>query len=118
MSFALAQLGDPYLWGADGPNAYDCSGLMQAAWHAAGVQLSRTTYTQVHDGFATTEDRLSPGDLVFIAGSMGTLASPRHVGMFIGRGLVVHSPRTGEVVRVVSYDSFTADGLSELRHLR
>ena len=117
VSFALAQLGKPYAWGAEGPNSYDCSGLMQAAWNSAGVGLTRTTYTQVDDGRATTEADVLPGDLVFIPGSAGTLASPRHVGMFIGDGLVVVAPQTGEVVKVVTYDSFISDGLSELRHI-
>ena len=111
------QLGDPYAWGAEGPNAYDCSGLMQAAWKAAGVPLTRTTSTQVHDGRPTTPGSLSPGDLVFIPGYDGTLASPGHVGMFIGHGLVVEAPKTGDVVKVVSYDSFVSDGLAQIRHI-
>ena len=117
VSFALEQLGKPYVWGAEGPNGYDCSGLMQAAWSSAGVRLTRTTYTQVDDGRSTTEANLSAGDLVFTPGSMGTLASPRHVGLFIGRGLVVQAPATGDVVRVVTYESFVSEGLSELRHI-
>jgi cell wall-associated NlpC family hydrolase len=90
---------------------------MQAAWSTAGIQLTRTTYTQVDDGRSTTEANLSPGDLVFTPGSMGTLASPRHVGMFIGHGLVVQAPATGDVVKVVTYESFVSDGLSEIRHI-
>ena len=117
VSFALEQLGKPYVWGAEGPSGYDCSGLMQAAWSSAGIQLTRTTYTQVHDGRPTIEASLSPGDLVFTPGSAGTLASPRHVGMFIGHGLVVQAPATGDVVKVVTYESFVSEGLSELRHI-
>ena len=117
VSFALAQLGKPYVWGAEGPGAYDCSGLMHAAWSSAGVALSRTTYTQVHDGRQATPASMSPGDLVFIPGSDGTLASPGHVGMFIGSGLVVEAPQTGELVKVVSFDSFVSGGLSEIRHI-
>ncbi|MGN6132357.1 MAG: C40 family peptidase [Nocardioidaceae bacterium] len=115
--FALGQLGDPYAWGAEGPNAYDCSGLMQAAWQAADVPLTRTTSTQVHDGRPTTPSNLAPGDLVFIPGYDGTLASPGHVGMFIGHGLVVEAPKTGDVVKVVSYDEFVSAGLAEIRHI-
>ena len=118
VSFALAQLGKPYVWGAEGPGAYDCSGLMQAAWSSAGVALSRTTYTQVHDGRNVAPASVSPGDLVFVPGSEGTLASPGHVGMFIGSGLVVEAPQTGEAVKVVSFDSFVSAGLSEIRHIR
>lgn len=117
VSFAIAQLGKPYGWGAEGLAAYDCSGLMQAAWSTAGIQLTRTTYTQVDDGRSTTEANLSPGDLVFTPGSFGTLATPRHVGMFIGQGLVVQAPATGDVVKVVTYESFVSDGLSVLRHI-
>jgi cell wall-associated NlpC family hydrolase len=117
VSFALGQLGKPYVWGAEGPAAYDCSGLMQAAWRSAGVPLTRTTYTQIHDGHETTPSMISPGDLVFIPGSGGTLASPGHVGMFIGRGLVVEAPKTGDVVKVVSFDSFVSGGLSQIRHI-
>ena len=115
--FALAQLGKPYAWGAEGPSAYDCSGLMQAAWSSAGVPITRTTYTQIHDGHQATPATVSPGDLVFIPGSGGTLASPGHVGMFIGSGLVVEAPKTGDVVKVVSFESFVSGGLSEIRHI-
>ena len=115
--FALAQLGKPYVWGASGPDGYDCSGLMAAAWGRAGVAITRTTYTQLHDGTATTAAALRPGDLVLTPGSDGSLAAPGHVGMFIGRGLVVEAPRTGDVIKVVTYDSFTAAGLAALRHI-
>lgn len=116
--FALAQLGLPYVYGAEGPSAYDCSGLTQAAWAAAGVVIPRTTGGQVHAGAATTAGDLAPGDLVFIAGSHGTLASPRHVGLYLGRGLVVQAPHTGDVVSVVTYDSFVSAGVAALRHIR
>lgn len=115
--FALRQLGKPYGWGAEGPTAYDCSGLMQAAWTSAGVRLTRTTYTQIRDGRPTTPAAAAPGDLVLIPGSLGTLASPGHVGMFIGRGLVVEAPKTGDVVKVVSFSSFVSGGLSQIRHI-
>ena len=115
--FAMAQLGKPYGWGAEGPASYDCSGLTQAAWGSAGVRITRTTYTQIRDGSPTTPARAAPGDLVFIPGSLGTLASPGHVGMFIGSGLVVEAPKTGDVVKVVSFSSFVSDGLSEIRHI-
>ena len=115
--FALAQLGKPYVWGASGPDGYDCSGLMAAAWGRAGVAITRTTYTQLNDGTATTAAALLPGDLVLTPGSDGSLAAPGHVGMFIGRGLVVEAPRTGDVIKVVTYGSFTAAGLAALRHI-
>ena len=114
---ALSELGKPYIFGASGPAAYDCSGLMVAAWAAGGHALSRTTYSQIHDGTATTEAQLAPGDLVLTPGSDGTLASPGHVGMFIGRGLVVEAPHTGDVVKVVTYTSLSSAGVSALRHI-
>ncbi|MHB8185777.1 MAG: C40 family peptidase [Dermatophilaceae bacterium] len=114
---ALSELGKPYIFGASGPAAYDCSGLMVAAWAAGGHALSRTTYSQIHDGTATTETQLAPGDLVLTPGSDGTLASPGHVGMFIGRGLVVEAPHTGDVVKVVTYASLSGAGVSALRHI-
>ena len=79
--------------------------------------MTRTTYTQIRDGTATTEPRLSPGDLILTPGSDGTLASPGHVGMYIGHGLVVEAPKTGDVVKVVTYASLTGGGVSALRHI-
>jgi cell wall-associated NlpC family hydrolase len=103
--WALAQLGTPYQWGGTcgdphGPDPMgrcDCSSLMQAAYKAAGIELSRTTYTQVGEGRPAAVDSLRPGDLLF---TRGTAARPEHVGMFIGAGLVVHAPRTRDVVKV------------------
>jgi cell wall-associated NlpC family hydrolase len=114
---ALSALGKPYVFGASGPAAFDCSGLMVAAWTAARRVLSRTTYTQIHDGTPTTESLLLPGDLVLTPGSDGTLAAPGHVGMFIGQGLVVEAPHTGDVVTVVTYTSLAGAGVSALRHI-
>jgi peptidoglycan DL-endopeptidase CwlO len=114
---ALSELGKPYVFGASGPAAYDCSGLMVAAWADGGHALSRTTYTQIHDGTPTTASQLAPGDLVLTPGSDGTLASPAHVGMFIGHGLVVEAPHTGDVVNVVTYTSLASARVSALRHI-
>ncbi|MHB8300318.1 MAG: C40 family peptidase [Dermatophilaceae bacterium] len=117
VTFALGERGKPYVFGANGPAAYDCSSLMVAAWDVGGHVLTRTTYTQMRDGTATSESLLLPGDLVLTPGSDGTLASPGHVGMFIGRGLVVLAPHTGDVVKVVTYSSLTSGGVSALRHI-
>jgi cell wall-associated NlpC family hydrolase len=114
---ALSELGKPYVFGASGPAAYDCSGLMVAAWADGGHTLSRTTYTQIYDGTATTATQLAPGDLVLTPGSDGTLAAPGHVAMFIGRGLVVEAPHTGDVVKVVTDTSLSSAGVSGLRHI-
>jgi len=103
--FALAQLGEPYLWGATGPDAWDCSGLTMAAWAAAGVTLPRTTFAQVLTGSPVTSTTgLQPGDLIFTAGLDGTPSSPGHVGLFLGDvdGVpsLIHAPRTGRPVQI------------------
>jgi peptidoglycan DL-endopeptidase CwlO len=116
--YAIEQQGKPYVFGAAGPDAYDCSGLMLAAWAQSGVILAHDTRVQVRAGVATDAAHVSPGDLVLTAGSDGTLSSPGHVGMFIGDGLVVEAPQTGDVVKVVTYSSFVSDGLAALRHIR
>lgn len=117
VSFALAQLGKPYVWGAEGPDSYDCSGLTQTAWRAAGVSITRVVGTQMHDGVATDLEHLLPGDLVAIPGGLGTMARPGHVGMYIGDGRVVEAPHTGDVVKVVSLKSYIAGGVAGIRHI-
>jgi len=117
VKFALDQRGKPYVFGAAGPRGYDCSGLTLSAWAHAGITITRTTYTQRDDGTSTDQVSLRPGDLVLIPGSDGSLASPGHLGMYIGEGLVIHAPHTGDVVKVVTYKSFTAKGISALRHI-
>jgi peptidoglycan DL-endopeptidase CwlO len=117
VAFALAQLGKPYLWGGTGPDRFDCSGLTQAAWQRAGIPIGRTTWEQLRDGTPTTTAALAPGDLVLIPGSEGSLAAPAHMGMYVGHGLVVHAPKTGDVVKVTALRAFTAGGISGLRHI-
>jgi cell wall-associated NlpC family hydrolase len=105
--YALVQLGKPYVWGAAGPNSFDCSGLMQAAWASAQVAISRTTYTQVHDGVAVGSlAQVEPGDLLFIPGSDGTAAAPGHVGMYVGKGYVVDAYDTDHGVILTTLDSW------------
>jgi len=105
--YALAQLGKPYVWGAAGPDSFDCSGLMQAAWAAAHVAISRTTYSQVHDGIAIGSlSQVEPGDLLFIPGSDGTPAAPGHVGMYAGNGYVVDAYDTDHGVILTTLDSW------------
>lgn len=76
---------------------------MQQAYKAARVALTRTTYTQVKEGKSVSADAFRPGDLIF---TEGTAAVPEHVGMAIGQGLVVHAPRTGDVVRIATLASW------------
>ncbi len=118
VTFALAQLGKPYIFGAVGPSTYDCSGLTMAAWAAAGVTLPHFTVAQYGVGTAVAAPSLlSPGDLVFIPGSDGSLVppNPRHVGMYIGEGYVIEAPQTGDVVKIVPLDQFKP--IVGMRHL-
>lgn len=94
ISFALAQRGKPYVYGATGPGSYDCSGLTQAAYRAAGVSIGRTTYDQAKDGVTVSKADLRPGDLVFFYSGLS------HVGIYLGNGEIVHAPHTGAVVEV------------------
>ncbi|NWF26177.1 C40 family peptidase [Streptomyces sp. PKU-EA00015] len=93
LAFARAQIGKPYVWGATGPSSYDCSGLTQAAWKAAGVDLPRTTWDQVEVGQRVATADLLPGDLVFFYDDIS------HVGIYIGDGKMIHAPKPGENVR-------------------
>ncbi|WP_254896817.1 C40 family peptidase [Amycolatopsis sp. Hca4] len=105
VSFALGQLGKPYVWGAKGPDAYDCSGLMLASWAAAGVGIPAGTVSQVHAGHAVASiQQVEPGDLLFIPGSLGTAQVPRHVGMYAGHGLIVdaYDTDTGVILEPLS----------------
>ena len=102
INFALKQLGKPYQYGATGPNTWDCSGLIQAAYATIGIPLPRTTYDQVNTGTPIPTNNpaaFQPGDLLFIPGDDGTPTAPGHVGLYLGNGLVLHAPKTGDVVR-------------------
>ena len=96
---ALAQVGDPYVWGASGPDAFDCSGLTQYAYSAGGVSLPHSASSQSRMGTPVSRDQLQPGDLVFFYSPVS------HVGMYIGNGQMVHAATSGEPVKVVSLDS-------------
>ncbi len=110
VAFARGELGDPYVLGANGPDAWDCSSLVQAAYAAAGVRLPRTTYDQVDaSGPSIALMPLSawrPGDLLFAAGSDGTPSNPGHVGIYLGGNQVLHAPHTGDVVKIVTLDRY------------
>jgi cell wall-associated NlpC family hydrolase len=96
VAFALAQRGKPYQWGAQGPGAYDCSGLTWAAWRAAGVAIPRTAAGQLAR-LPRVRGRLQPGDLV-VYRSDGP--SRRHVAIVVGPGRMVDAPAPGVPVRV------------------
>jgi cell wall-associated NlpC family hydrolase len=89
---ALSRLGRPYVWGATGPDQFDCSGLVQWAYAQAGIHLDRTTYQQINDGIPVPRSQVRPGDLVF--------PHAGHVQMAIGNNLVVEAPYSGASVRI------------------
>jgi hypothetical protein len=116
VSFALAQLGKPYLWGAAGPAAYDCSGLTMAAWAAAGVRLGHYTGDQQQEGVAVSPSDLVPGDLVLVPGSDSPGPGVAgHVGLYLGDGLVISAIGPAMGVAVQTWPVFVAGGLDGLR---
>ncbi len=100
IAFAVRQIGKPYRWGATGPNAYDCSGLVFAAYAAAGIHIARTTFGWRQDGPTVPLTSIEPGDLLFSAGSDGTPANPGHVVMYLGGGQIIQAPQRGAAVQV------------------
>jgi cell wall-associated NlpC family hydrolase len=94
---ALTELGKPYRYGALGPSTFDCSGLTKFAYGAAGINLPHSAAAQYQSGRRVNRNQLQPGDLIFWRGL-------DHVGMYIGNGKMVHAPRTGEVVTIISID--------------
>lgn len=96
---ALAQLGKPYGWGAAGPDAFDCSGLVMFAYQAAGISLPHSAAAQAAMGRAVTRDQLQPGDLI------GYYSPVTHIGIYLGNGQMVHAPTEGQDVQVASIDS-------------
>lgn len=99
IAFARAQLGEPYRWGAAGPDSWDCSGLMMMAWRAGGASLPHYSAAQYEAGTPLTVGQLRPGDLVFWGSSPSAI---HHVAMYLGNGLIIHAPRTGKPVQVNS----------------
>ncbi|MFJ9896163.1 NlpC/P60 family protein [Streptomyces sp. NPDC091280] len=93
LAFARAQIGRPCLWGAAGPDAYDCSSLTQAAWKAAGVLLPRTAQEQSGSGALVPLTDIRAGDLIFFYDSVD------HVGLYTGNGLMIHAPSPGTPIR-------------------
>ncbi|WP_442792144.1 NlpC/P60 family protein [Micromonospora sp. NBC_01796] len=101
VQYALAQRGDPYVWAAEGPNQFDCSGLMYAAYRSVGTTLARVAKDQYYTTRTRSVDRYSllPGDLIFFA-SGTSWTTVHHVAMYIGDGKMVHAPNSGDVVKV------------------
>ncbi|WP_371687330.1 NlpC/P60 family protein [Micromonospora sp. KC723] len=101
---ACQQVGDPYVWGATGPNSFDCSGLTQFAYRAAGISLTHFTGAQWNEGRAIPRSEARPGDLVFFFSDL------HHVGLFLGGDLMVHAPRAGKPVQVANINHMPVAG--------
>lgn len=124
--FALAQLGKPYVWGAAGPAAYDCSGLTMAAWATAGIALPHLAAGQAAAGTPEPADlsQAVSGDLVLIPGSDGTAAAPGHVGLVAGYAdtsggrhlYIVQAPMTGLPVELTDATDWSGQ-IVDVRHL-
>ncbi len=106
ISAAKSQLGKPYVFGTNGPDTYDCSGLTQWAWAKAGVSMSHYTVSQYNEFPHIPLNALQPGDLVFFKIDLG------HMGMYIGGGMVIHAPQTGDVVKISPLSNFNVVGAS------
>ena len=98
VAFTYAQLGKPYQWGATGPGSFDCSGLVQAAWAAAGVAIPRDTYEQWAALPHIATSAIQPGDLLYYDGE-------GHVAMYVGDGYIIDAPQTGEDVEKIPMDT-------------
>jgi cell wall-associated NlpC family hydrolase len=92
--WACSKIGLPYVWGADGPGSYDCSGLTMGAWASVGIYLPHNAYAQKQSMRSVSYSQLKPGDLVF------EYAGISHVTIYVGKGWVVAAPQTGDVVRM------------------
>ncbi|MDX6353060.1 MAG: peptidoglycan DL-endopeptidase CwlO [Streptomyces sp.] len=108
IAFAKSKLGVPYVYGATGPNSYDCSGLTQAAWAAAGVSIPRVASAQYSYGTKITAADLQPGDLVFFYSGIS------HVGLYIGGGEMIHAPHTGTVVKIAPISEMPIAGYARM----
>jgi cell wall-associated NlpC family hydrolase len=123
--WALGQLGTPYTFGGDCTDPWsgdpakqcDCSSLVQQAYRIGGITLPRVTDDQQHAGtpVASLAD-VRPGDLIFIPGSDGTMADPGHVGLYIGRNLIVQAPHTGDVVKLTNLSTW-ANQIATIRRI-
>ncbi|TMK50118.1 MAG: hypothetical protein E6G66_07955 [Actinobacteria bacterium] len=91
---AMAQIGKPYVWAGSGPGSFDCSGLTMSSWRQAGVVMAHSAADQYASFKHVSVDQLQPGDLVFFGHPI------HHVGMYVGGGMMVHAPETGELVQV------------------
>ncbi|GAC1323088.1 MAG: hypothetical protein NVSMB13_02430 [Mycobacteriales bacterium] len=102
VKWAYAELGKPYVWAASGPDSFDCSGLTAFVWAKAGVSLDHWTGSQWNAGTRLSRDQVRPGDLVFFASNLADPATIHHVGIYVGSGMMISAPQTGDAVKVQS----------------
>ncbi|MEK6263954.1 MAG: NlpC/P60 family protein, partial [Clostridium sp.] len=95
IAYAKTFLGTPYVYGATGPNSFDCSGFVQYVYRHFGVTTGRTTGNQINHGQYVSRSNLQPGDLVFFGSG-----TPHHVGIYLGNNSYIHAPHTGDVVKI------------------
>lgn len=111
---ALSKQGSPYVWGAEGPSTFDCSGLMVWAYQKAGVKLPRTSQEQAKYGTAVPYSKMQPGDL--ITSNWGSGPSS-HVAMYLGGGKIIHAPRPGTKVVVRAIDADYRSHINAIRRV-
>jgi len=102
VAWAVAQVGKTYVYGATGPDSFDCSGLIMRAWQAAGVNINRTSRDQYRGVLKITYDSMRPGDLIFWGSNPADPGSIHHVAMYIGDGQMVEASRPGVPLRVTA----------------
>ncbi|MYY85244.1 hypothetical protein GT044_28985, partial [Streptomyces sp. SID335] len=102
ISYAMRHLGDPYVWGGNGPHGWDCSGLVMAAYRQAGIALPRVADAQYRATQPISRGQLRRGDLVFWS-SDGSASGVHHVAIYLGGGQYLEAPRPGKNVRVSSF---------------
>lgn len=115
ISIVKSQVGKPYVYGAAGPNSFDCSGLTYYAYKQAGIYLNRSSKAQASNGVYVSKDNLQPGDLVFFNSGTSTI---RHVGIYVGDGQFIHSPSPGKSVKYENlYSSYYVKGYVTARRI-
>jgi cell wall-associated NlpC family hydrolase len=106
IAVAKSKLGSPYVWAAEGPSTFDCSGLTLYAWRAAGVNLPHSSRLQMSSGRSVSVSAMQPGDLVFYGSPV------HHVALYVGGGQVIHAPQSGDVVRYASVNMMSITGVT------
>ena len=109
VTLALAQVGKPYVWAADGPESFDCSGLMLFAWRAGGASLPHSSRSQFATTTRVSVSQIRPGDLVFYGRPI------HHVGMYVGNGQMVEASRSGRPVKISSIFRRDMVGVGRIR---